>query len=534
MSNDKKQTFMKGALILMIANIVVKVIGAAFKIPLTYILDEEGMALFSTSYNVYTWLFIVATAGLPVAISRMVSEARGKDNENEVERIFKVSIGMLLVIGIAGTLILFFGADAFSRLLDNPDAKLGIMAISPAILFVSLMSAYRGYFQGHQNMMPTALSEVSEAVGKLAIGFLCAYLFIGKGVTYASAGAVFGVSMGGMLGFLTLVFSYYSKGKKKKTLTPKKSIMRSKGTILKELISIAVPITIGASVFSLTSLIDVAMIMRNLQSSGFSYTQAKQLYGSYTGYAVPLFNLPPTLISAITISLVPAIAKSLAEKDELTAKSTTLNSIFITILFALPCAVGMSVLANPILSLVYNNTNATNTLSVLAVAIVFVSLVMVTNAILQSVGKERIPLVNMLIGGAIKILINNFLVKNPDINILGAPIGTMVCYVVILVLNVIALAKVIKLKFSLIQCILKPLAAVTLMGMGALGVYNSLSGILGVKVALVVSIIVAGIIYFAAILLMRTVDSSLIGSIPGIGRFVPVLERLKLIKSEEK
>jgi len=131
MSNDKKQTFMKGALILMIANIVVKVIGAAFKIPLTYILDEEGMALFSTSYNVYTWLFIVATAGLPVAISRMVSEARGKDNENEVERIFKVSIGMLLVIGIAGTLILFFGADAFSRLLDNPDAKLGIMAISP-------------------------------------------------------------------------------------------------------------------------------------------------------------------------------------------------------------------------------------------------------------------------------------------------------------------------------------------------------------------------------------------------------------------
>lgn len=529
MSSDKKQTFMKGALILMIANIVVKIIGAAFKIPLTYILGEEGMALFSTSYNVYTWLFIVATAGIPVAISRMISETRAKGNFAEVDRIRKVSFSLLSVIGIAGTLILFFGAEFFARLLDNPDAALGIRAISPAILFVSFMSAYRGYFQGHQNMMPTAISEVSEALGKLVIGFLCAYLLFEKGVIYSSAGAVFGVAMGGLLGFITLFIAFVTKKEKgQKSL----GFVHSRGTILKKLIVIAVPITIGASVFSLTSLIDVAMIMRNLRASGFTYEEAKILYGSYTGYAVPLFNLPPTLISAITISLVPTISKALAERDLVTAKATTSNSILITILFALPCAVGMSVLSGPILDLVYNNTNAESTLAVLALAIVFVSLVMVTNAILQSAGKERIPVINMLIGGVVKIIINNYLVKNPDINILGAPIGTIACYVVILVLNMISLIKVIGIKFSLMQYLIKPVISAALMGVTARFTYSFVS-VLGGKIALIAAIAVAAIVYLALLMLMRAVSETLLLSIPGMSKLVPLFKKLRLIKSED-
>ncbi len=530
MGTDKKQTFMKGALILMVANIIVKVIGAAFKIPLTYILGEEGMALFSTSYNVYTWLFIVATAGIPVAISRMISETYAKKNYQEVERIRKVSFLLLSVIGIAGTLILFFGAELFSELLDNPDAKMGIMAISPAVLFVSFMSAYRGYFQGHQNMLPTAVSEVSEALGKLVIGFLCAYLLLPKGVVYSSAGAVFGVAMGGLLGFGTLFVAFNFK---KKNNTPQSiGFVRSRGTILKELISIAVPITIGASVFSLTSLIDVAMIMRNLQSSGFSYREAKILYGSYTGYAVPLFNLPPTLISAITISLVPTISKALAQKDITTARSTTANSILITLLFSLPCALGMSVLSRPILDLVYNNTNASGTLTVLSLAIVFVSLVMVTNAILQSAGKEKIPVINMLIGGACKIIINNYLVKNPDINIIGAPIGTIVCYAVILVLNLICLWRVIRIKFPFVQYVVKPVISACLMAVGAYFVYD-FAGVVGGKIALIVSIAAGAGIYVLSLIVLRVLTESLLASIPGMAKLVPIFKRLKLLKEEK-
>jgi len=531
MSSDKKQAFMKGALILMIANIVVKVIGAAFKIPLTYLLGEEGMALFSTSYTMYTWLFIIATAGLPVAISRMISEARIKGNHKEVKRIFDVSRKLLVAIGICGTLVLFFGAELFAGLLKNPDAALGIKAISPAVLFVALMSAYRGFFQGHQDMVPTAFSEVSEAVGKLLIGFVCAYLFMKSGVEYSAAGAVFGVAMGGLLGFITL-FSVYTLKKRKNKENQSLGISRSNGTILKELVKIAVPITLGASVFSLTTLIDTAMIMHNLQSSGFSYAEAKHLYGSYTGYAVPLFNLPPTLISAITVSLVPAVAAAVADGDMKLARQTAGNSISITTLFALPCSVGMAIFSTPILDLVYNNTNATKTLGVLGYAIVFVSLVMVTNAILQSVGKEKVPVINMLIGGVVKIIVNAVLVKRPDINIVGAPIGTISCYLVILALNLFCLSRELKIRLSLIQYVVKPVLAVVAMAVCSLGVYNLLP-MVG-KISLMVAIFVAVVVYALALLALKTVSEELLCSIPGLGRFAPILKKFHLIKTEDK
>ena len=526
MSSNKKETFMKGALILVIANIIVKFIGAAFKIPLTYLLDEEGMALFSASYTMYTWLFIVATAGIPVAISKMISEARTKGNSAEVKRIFSVSRKLLVGIGVAGTLILYFGAGLFSDLLKNPDSELGIKAISPAVLFVALMSAYRGYFQGHQDMLPTALSEVTEAIGKLAIGFAGAYFLIRNGVIYGSAGAVFGVAMGGLLGFLVLFAIYHIKSSKNKSKASG-GILRSEGTILKELVRIAVPITIGASVFSLTTLIDTAMIMRNLQTGAFTYSEAKHLYGSYTGYAVPLFNLPPTLISAITISLVPAISASLTAGDKKAAQNTAINSISITTLFSLPCAVGMSILANPILSLVYNNTNATETLTVLSVAIVFVSLVMVTNAILQSVGEERVPVVNMLIGGVVKIVVNAILVANPDINIVGAPIGTIACYAVILVLNMFTITRKLSLEMSFVHMVAKPLICAAVMGVAVKFVYTILP--LGDKINLILSIAFGAAVYGILLICTKAISEDVLSSIPVVSKLVPVFKKMHLI-----
>lgn len=525
---SKKQTFMKGAFILIVANIIVKVIGAAFKIPLTYLLDEDGMALFTTSYTMYTWLFIIATAGLPVAISRMISESRAKGNYGEVKKILHVSFTLLGIIGIAGTLVLFFGAGTFARLLGNPDAELGIMAIAPAMLFVSGMSAFRGFFQGHQDMYPTAASEVCEAVGKLVIGFVGAYYFINYSVIHAAAGAVFGVAAGGFLGFVVLVIVYNVK---KKNLYSKASvgICRSDKTLLKQLIEISVPITIGASVFSLTSLIDMAMIMRNLQAIGFSYKEAKFMWGSYSGYAVPMFNLPPTLISAISISLVPTISGAFSVGDNKTAGETAGNSIFITILFALPCAVGMSVLAEPILALVYHNTNAASTLTILGIAIIFVSLVMITNSILQSVKKERIPVYNMLIGGVVKVLINNWLVKNPDINISGAPIGTNACYIVILLLNLYWIKRELKFKFSVVQYVVKPVASAVVMAFIALGVYN-LTSFLGNSVALLLSIGTGGVTYVLMIFVLRTVSEDIMLVIPGLSKLVPVMKKYKLLK----
>lgn len=529
--NQKTNTsFMHGAIILLIANILVKLIGAVFKIPLTYILGEEGMGYFSTAYQVYTWMFIIATAGIPVAISKMISESYAKRRIFEIRNIYSVSIKLLISIGIFGFAVLYIGADFFAKtLLKNPGAAPGIKAIAPAMLFVSLMSAYRGYFQGHQNMLPTAFSEVAEALGKLIIGFGAAYVLISKGMELSAAGAVFGVSCGGFLGFAILFVIYRRNQLKAQKINGMCKHSESKSQILKKLIKIAIPITIGASVFSLTSLIDTAMIMRRLQAGGFAYKEANAMWGSYSGYAFPLFNLPPTLINAITVSIVPAIASAYAIGDREKGAVTTGKSIKITVLFALPCAIGMSMLSEPILALVYNNTNATGTLTILSFAIVFVSLVLVTNAILQATGNEMIPVINMVIGGVAKIIINYYLVSHREININGAPIGTTCCYVIILILNIIAIIKNLKVKLSFIELILKPAIAAGAMAAVLFFVTPAAKG-MGKMFAALLPVISGAVIYGLVLVLIKAIKEDDIALLPKAEALTRICKKLRIIR----
>ena len=519
---------MYGAIILLIANALVKVIGAIFKIPLTYILNEEGMGYFSTSYQMYTWMFILATAGLPVAISKMVSESHARNRGYEVKRIFTVSMRLLMIIGVFGCAVLYFGADFFAtNLLKNSGAAHGIRAIAPAMLFVSAMSAYRGYFQGLQNMLPTACSEVAEALGKLLIGFSAAYLLASYGTEKAAAGAVFGVSCGGAMGFLILFFIYHKN--KSKTIHSEVTDSMSDSVILKKLIRIAIPITIGASVFSLTSLIDMAMIMRRLQAGGFAEDTANRLWGSYSGYAFPLFNLPPTLINAITVSIVPAIASAFAKKQYDMASQTTCKSMKITILISLPCSVGMSMLSAPILDLIYNKTNASATLEILSLGIVFVSLVLVTNAILQATGNAIAPVKNMIIGGIFKIAINYFLVANPDINIKGAPIGTTACYVIILALNIIDMKKKMKIRFPVSELVIKPLISVGAMA-AVLLFAAPLFARSGKLIAAALPIALGALVYAIVLVAVRGIDEDDIALLPKADKLTRVCKKLKIIR----
>ncbi len=532
MSENRNQAFMKGALILIIANALVKVIGAVFKIPLTYVLGEEGMGLFSSSYNMYAWMFVVATAGFPVAISRMVSESRAKGNHTEVKRILRGSLILMTVIGIVGTAVLYFGAGPFSNVMKNPDAKFGIASVAPALFFVSIMSVFRGYFQGKQDMMPTALSEVVEALGKLVAGFALAWMLLPQGLPFASAGAVSGVTVGAFLGALLLVIVYLFKRRKDNNINTIADFgpQRSTGRIVFDLAKIAIPITIGASVFSLTSVIDMIMIMRRLQmSAGFSYDQAQALWGSYSGYATPLFNMPPTLITAISISIVPAITAAVAKGDMPFARKTAATAVRVTTLFALPCAIGMSSLAGPILMLVYHTKFAERSLTLLAIAIVFVSLVMVTNAMLQAVGRENIPVRNMIIGGAIKIIVNYTLVGMPEININGAPIGSNLCYIVILILNIFAIKKEIGVKFGIVQSVVKPVLSVAVMAVTALAVYNY-TAFLGNTLATVIAICAAAAMYLTMLFILGAITRDDVEMLPKSEKFIPVMEKFKLIR----
>ncbi len=491
---------MEGAAVLVIAHLVVKIIGACFKIPLANILHETGMAYFSRAYNLYAAIFVMATAGLPVAVSKMVSESLAKENYQESKKILHSATILLTIIGAIGTAVLFFGARFLSK--GSPGSYLSIITISPALLFIAMLSAFRGYFQGHSNMIPTAYSEVIEAVSKLVIGLLGAYFLMSVSSEVAAAGAISGVTIGGLLALLFLVFFYF-KTKPSKRLTDATE-SRKMSTIVARLLLIAVPITIGAAVMSLTNVIDTFMINLRLSSitvdesifktlteyfgvsakdviigEKITSNAADVMYGSYSGYAMSLFNLPPSIVTSISMSIVPAISAALAIKDKAQSRLLTESSIRITTMFALPCAIGLSVLSSPILICLYNNSRAENSLSLLALSIIFVCIVSVTTSILQASGKVFIPVVHMLIGGVVKAVSNYFLIAVPFLNIGGAPISTFICYFVIASLNISAVIRVIKPAFNVKDFIIKPLISTVVMGVVVYSVYNICAAVLG-------------------------------------------------------
>lgn len=540
----KKQSFMEGAAVLVVAHLVVKIIGACFKIPLANILHETGMAYFSRAYNLYAAIFVMATAGLPVAVSKMVSESLAKQNFAESKKILHSAVLLLTIIGAIGTAILFFGADLFCS--GSPGSYLSIVTISPALLFIAILSAFRGYFQGHSNMIPTAYSEVIEAVSKLVIGLLGAYFFMSVSSEVAAAGAISGVTIGGLLALLFLVFFYFKNGTQTHLTDATKS--RSKSKIIGQLLLIAVPITIGAAVMSLTNVIDTFMI--NFRLSAISVDEsifktlteffgintenvaigknitsvaADVIYGSYSGYAMSLFNLPPSIVTSISMSIVPAISAALATKDQKQSKLLTESSIRITTLFALPCAIGMSVLSSPILISLYNNARAENTLALLSLSIIFVCIVSVTTAILQASGKVFIPVVHMLIGGVVKAISNYILIAIPALNIGGAPISTFLCYFVIAALNISAVLRIIHPDFNIKDFILKPLVSAFIMGAVVFAIYNLCATVLGCpKITLSINFLpqVAPVTPVTSIVRLKTIISLGISIFAGVVSYV--------------
>lgn len=551
MSDNKKQSFIQGAFILVAASLIVKLIGAFFKIPLAHLIDDEGMGIFNAAYSIYTVMFIVATAGFPTAISKMVAESLALGKKKEADRIFKVSMVVLAVIGIFGSLFLFFGADILASAIASKSAAMAIRAIAPAVLCVSFMAVIRGFFQGRSNMYPTAISEVAEAMGKLVFGYLFAWLFISHSVEKSSAGAVFGVTMGTFLGLLTLLVALVLYRKKGDAYLPAQNT-GSYFSIGKRLVAIAVPITIGASVSSLTNLADMFTVMRRLQDItvvtpdflakyhtiieklddfngvALSSDLATSLYGLYTGKAITLFNFPLAMVVALGMSVVPVIAGALAKKDERGSKNAVNTVIKLTVLFAVPCAIGMYVLAGPILSVVFHDDLAAALLQKLAISIVFVSLLQITTSILQAYGKTVVPVVNMFIGGVIKVIINYNLVAIPSVNIDGAPIGTMVCYFTVMVLNMFWIIKETKCRFGITEYILKPCVSGGVMGVITYYVYGITSS-LGTLAGMGLSIIVAVFVYFAMLVVVRAFNEYDIRMLPKGEKILGIMKKFHLI-----
>lgn len=504
---SKKQSFLQGAFILLVANMLVKVIGALFKIPLQHLVLDEGMGVFNVAYQFYTAMFVISTAGVPVALSKLVSESAALGRNREIRSIVRIAGMVFITLGALCSAFLFFGASWLGGLIKNPAAVLPMKAVAPSVFFVACISVVRGYYQGHSNMTPTAMSQLVEALGKLFLGLGLAFLGVRQGyaVEVCTALAILGITIGEGVAAAG-IWVYYLRDPGRRARSRSRDC-RTVPQLFHDLLWMVIPITLTNSVTSLTTLVDTTMVVSRLQSVGFSLQEANELFGMYNGKAFTMYNLPQTLIAALAISIVPAIARAMAVGDrEMTAKNMG-AATRIAMLIALPAGTGYFVLAKPILTMLFVGEMDVGAacLRVLAFAIPFVALVSLTNAVLQAAGRVRVPVITMLIGGVIKVLVNYTLVGTPDINIYGAPFGTVVCYTFIAVTNLIILRKYIRLP-GLDKAFFRPMAACLGMGAGASITYRLVSGLLGNTIGVLAAICVAFVLYVGLLLALHALE----------------------------
>ncbi len=519
---DKSQNYLHGAAILTLGVLIMKLLGAIYKIPLGNILGDYGYGIFLATYNVYNIFFTLSTAGLPVALSRMIAEANANGDRARKEKTFRTAILTFTVIGVIFTAIMFFGNEWLAAsYLYKPDAALSVRAMSPAILLVCLVSAYRGFFQGNSNMIPTTVDEVLEVLFKVISGLIIATVLVrlGRGLPEASAGAILGVSIGSVVSLSYMIWYkrryYRSEGVQKEECPD--SGWKIAGTILK----IGIPISLGASIMAILSSLDPGICHSRLMAAGFSEHEAGVLFGVY-GKVQSLFNLPAAFMTPLTIAIVPAIAGAITKGDKAEAEKTSEDAMRIASAIALPMGIGLSTLAYPIINVLYPHSHLAGPglLRIMGIASFFVCVVLMENAILQASGKERLPMIALISGSLLKLIINWIIIAIPAINITGAPAGTLLGYLCMALMNYIFIRTALKQNPNLFRIFGKPLFCSLVMGIAAFGVYSvceplfGSEGRFGMLLSMVLAIITAALIYLVVIIRSKTITKEDMSLIP--------------------
>ncbi len=535
---SKGQSFIKGAAILGVAGALVKILGAIYRIPLSNIIMDEGIGYYQTAYPFYILLLTLSTAGIPVAIAKLVSEKRALGDYRNAQKIFKVALVGLFFGGVVTSLIVALGSRKIVEYLGNPNAYYALVALVPALFFVPIMGAFRGFFQGRQSMVPTALSQVIEQLFRIVTGLGLTYLLLGYGIPIAAGGASFGGSTGAIAGTAVIMFIYF---KHRKTLKDEIELSEIKveypvQRIVMDLLMIAVPITMGSAISPTMDTIDAALVLRRLQHIGYTVDMANRLYGHLKGMAQTLINLPQVFSMAIAMSLVPAISDAKARKAKGEVVDLITSGIRITLLIGLPAAFGLFVLAEPIIALLYYNNTAEaissigTLLSYLAFGVIFLTLVQTLTAMIQGLGKPFVPVKNLLIGAIAKIILTFVLTGIPAINIKGAAISTVTAYGVAALLDLRYIIKVEKIKLNLKNIIAKPLVSAIGMGVMARVTYQILVGVLGNSKATLLGVGVGALVYFSLLLFTGAITREDLELIPKGKKLARLVDKFTIKK----
>ena len=556
MAKNKGQTFVFGAIILMISNIAVKLIGALLRIPLTNIIGTEGMAYYNAAYSIYVSFYMISTAGIPIAVSRMIATANSKNLHTEIKKIFNIAFTLFFIIGALGTGAMMIFADKFAQSANMPGANLAMLAIAPTIFFICIASAYRGYFQGLQDMMPTAVSQVIEAVAKMGIGIFCAFYFKSKGygVNVVAAYVILGVTIGVFLGMIytavtKALFNSSREYKNNLQNAIKNNRQCRKGkAILKELVAIAIPITLASSIMGLTNTVDAMVMPGALMNSGISHDASIAFYGTYSAMVIPLLNLAPPFIYPFAISAIPAISTALAQNNTKLFNKQIESAFRNCAIIAIPCSIGMGTLSYRVVTFLfkeeiiqsgnisyYARILAGSALRLVAVAIFFLAVISITNSVLQACHKEKYTIISTMSGILVKIIATKYLSMIPNIGLQGSAMGTVLCYFTIMILNLVFMAKTVGVFPNVKRVFLKPLIAGIFCGVSAFVtsfVLNTTA--INEKIVTLFAIAVAVLVYVVILLALKGINRYDVLMMPKGDSLCKMMDRFNLLEKGEE
>ena len=529
-----KKSFIKGAAVLGAAGIIVKLVGVFYKIPLANIIGAEGAGLYAKAYPIYTILLMISTAGLPPAISKLVSARMALGDKAGAQKVFRIAFLLLAVFGLICSLALYLFSESYAAFQGYPQIRLSVQLISPAIFFVAVMASVRGYFQGMQNMFPTAMTQMVEQVGKVTIGLTLASIMVKKGVEYGTAGAMIGIMASEFVAMCAIIIYYFVRREKAAKMA---AAPDGVNVILKSILKLSIPILIGASVMPLVSLADAAIVTERLVSAGIASEPAIELFGIFSGLANPLVNVPGTVSLAFGVSILPIISASKSKDSLGEVKSNSKMGLKMAMLLGIPSAVGLAVLASPIMELLYGGTLlktpfenpillAGSLLMILAGGVIFLSILQTLNGVLQGLGKVMVPVAALGAGAVVKVILMYTLVGVPEIGIYGAPISTFACYAIAAVIDIIMVKKLTGVKFGFAECVLRPAAASVLMGASAWGTHALLAGAIGNSFATLAAVLIGVIIFIICIPVFQVMRRTEIQALPGGGKMVKIYDML--------
>ncbi|MBU3110643.1 putative polysaccharide biosynthesis protein [Clostridium lacusfryxellense] len=455
----KKHSLIKGTIILGVAGLFARFLGLFFRIPLQALIKDQGMGYYQMSYPLYMF-FVAVASGVPIAMSKLIAEMNAKNDQDGARQVLRQTLFFMILLGTAFTVIMLMFARSIITLLKwDPKSYYSFLAIAIAPIFVSIMCTFRGFFQGLQNVKPTAISQLVEQVGRVVAGVLFAYLLFPKGIEYAAGGAALGTLVGAIMGSIYLVSTYF---KVKKEFPVRKKTKHK--NILSDIARAALPISLGAAVGTIMSLIDSILVPQQLLKAGFTQTQSAVMYGQLTGKVFTLMNVPLALSVALCASLVPIIAEAfyLGRRGELIKRVDM--AVKLSNVISLPSALGMFFMAYPIMHLVFmKDVAGYQILRYISICIPFIILTQTSTAILQSIGNYMKPVYNLAIGCTVKVIITYVLVSFSFLNIYGAVIGTILGYITSCLLNMRELKKSLNIKFNNVDAFFKPAIAASIM-----------------------------------------------------------------------